>query len=831
MKTLSSFNQTAADAPIVDVIRLFKIEFPGSSPVFTVYLCDRPFGSADAGYCKFNSQIYEPLVLKYDTIRLGRVDARNWSVEPAETAIDIDNSIGLGGYNRFSEIFGDYYPQFAIITISEIFNGASSASDAVEVFKGTIEDITNMRPDALTLRLSGHELAIANKFDHTICDTDDFSGADPDDVGKMIPVVYGSAKRVPALAVDAGGKTTLAEDITDTDPTNSGTLEVTDGSHFPTGSFVIQVNYEKISIASRSGNTLTLAASGARGYDSTDAADHNQGDHLAEVKTSYIYLVADHPVDAINDVYVDGIRQDSSDYTAYTGQGGSPPDQKSGYGARAVIEFTTLPKITKQINVEVDDSSLAVTDTGHDHATSSPSTSNFTAEFQTHTVAVNTVTNPANLYDGSSATQASFSGSSGGVPAYVWCKRTSDLSGTSGTPKRWRIGLHTGSLIGGTVSVNCYGLNAMYQFITPSENTLHYSSWYNCATQSWSWVNTQLKRSSWCYVKPLNTTTTYKYIKRFFIQIEYETAATYTQDGVSAVAISGGVTVSGNSSADVVIGRVVSADLDGIIDDGSIVGSPAGQLIERPDHVLTHILTSRCGLSTDEINATKYAAAGTIFASLSFKLAFAILSRPNVRLLLNRCAIQACAIEYWESGKHCLDFRDEAGSSPSISADKSIEASRIDLNQFYIRYTARSDLANKVTARFDRYWSGYVDEVEADRNIIVEENSASQAIFGVVEKDSLSIPYCQQSAQAQKIVDDELANKAYSRIEVEFVGGHYFTDLERGDIINFVTSDDDEYFTECLLGLVNFSSDYFRVIDMQRRNDHSIQITAVKVIT
>jgi hypothetical protein len=56
-KTLSSYSDTAADAPAVDIVRLLKIEFTGASPTLTLYLCDRTWGPAGS-VCVFNGQIY-----------------------------------------------------------------------------------------------------------------------------------------------------------------------------------------------------------------------------------------------------------------------------------------------------------------------------------------------------------------------------------------------------------------------------------------------------------------------------------------------------------------------------------------------------------------------------------------------------------------------------------------------------------------------------------------------------------------------------------------------------------------------------------------------------
>lgn len=87
----------------------------------------------------------------------------------------------------------------------------------------------------------------------------------------------------------AARRTTLSGDIT----AASTTLTVVDATGYPTGAtgpFAIALSTgvageEKVLIASRSGNTLTVATSG-RGYDSTTAAAHQSGAPVDHVLTA-----------------------------------------------------------------------------------------------------------------------------------------------------------------------------------------------------------------------------------------------------------------------------------------------------------------------------------------------------------------------------------------------------------------------------------------------------------------------------------------------------------------------------------------------------------------
>lgn len=647
-KTLSSFAETAVDNPHVDLVRLLKIEFTGASPTLTVYLCDRTWGAAGS-VCEFNGQIYEPMVMSWGTATRGRIGVPDYETEPGEFSVTIDNSVPVAGYTRFTAIFADYKPQWSTVTESYIFNGATSPPDEIDSFKGYIEDVLDMSPQQITLAVSSFELGLSEKFSHTIVDTTTYSGADPDHVGKMVPQVYGRARRVPAIAADAGGKTSLVGDITYDTPTDSGTLEVTDATTLPSsGAFTIQIDEEQIRIASRSGNTLTLASSDARGYNNTTDADHKAGADVWEIQSAYVYILADHPVDAVDDIYVDGIRQEATgsppDFATYTGKGS---DEYTGYADKAVAVFTVRPKLERQVNL--DSTTLGVTDSGHTHNVGGGGTSTLTAHFEANAAWRSTVENPSYLYDDDTGTSSRFYGTTGQQPGRA-VYRTTDLSGTSGTPLRYRYVVKKGTM--NSQKFRVYGLSS--NWITSSTgNETEQSSWITLPTQTWAYVNSKLQETNWlqnrCRIERYDQNSNDCYCQEFEIEIEYIASASPTDTGYAAADITGDI----NSTAEVVIGRQVAADLQGRIDDGSgtYTGS-ANALIERPGHIIKHLLIACCGLTASEIDATAYSAADTYYSANSYRLAVPILQKPNIRELVNRICAHCRTLQYWEAGVH-----------------------------------------------------------------------------------------------------------------------------------------------------------------------------------
>ena len=97
---------------------------------------------------------------------------------------------------------------------------------------------------------------------------DAYPNADPDDVGKLIPIVYGSVDKLRSLAVVAGGRTGLDASI---DATQT-TVTVSDATELAAGD-VIQVDEELMLVGAVSGDDLTVT----RGHGTTVAVSHYLG--------------------------------------------------------------------------------------------------------------------------------------------------------------------------------------------------------------------------------------------------------------------------------------------------------------------------------------------------------------------------------------------------------------------------------------------------------------------------------------------------------------------------------------------------------------------------
>jgi hypothetical protein len=278
--------------------------------------------------------------------------------------------------------------------------------------------------------------------------------------------------------------------------------------------------------------------------------------------------------------------------------------------------------------------------------------------------------------------------------------------------------------------------------------------------------------------------------------------------------------ISGSHISGIVNGTVC-ADVDGYPDDasGTITGTP-NALIERPDHILKHILTVNCSQAAAICDATAYTAAGAVYVTNSYALGFAIVQAPDVPALLARIAYQSRSVQWWSGGAHHIKYIPAAGET----AVKTITAHRIDLAQLWIKYTDRADIANTLTATYSHAWNNEDNQDDAQATVAATI-AASVTKYGTLAR-STSYPYITAEAQAQDVIDREAGNRSDVRLVIELAGGYWLADLEQGDVVNF-DFDAGDVLDQALLGRVTALTDLFRVIDRTDRPDATKQIQLV----
>jgi len=614
--------QERLDLAWIKPIYLVHIELDGK----TLYLSDRvynyTYGSTTVTYDMYISNLAD-IVTQIGNVK----NESNFSFD-----LKLYNE-PYGYYSHLSQLHEDksfLSKKVSIYEIRPVSKDEAFASDVKTLlWVGYTEKVKAITKSSFLLTCSSRLYYLRDKLGITKVNLTDFPSADPDDVGKARNIIYGNVEHVPCRAVKAGVIDRLATDISSTD-----TAIYISGSsiaEFPASDFVIQIDEEKIYINSRSGNTLSA---GARGYDSTTATAHDKGSAVAEVLSQYVYEVAQHPVKSIDTVYVDNIRQ-ISNFNVYTGQSG---DQLSGYGDAAVIEFTALPVIKQQVNLDVDQGS-------HSHGASSSSTSSSTSNSSatsSTTVSADVTklnyptvgswsgfTNPGNAVDGTDATYAE---------AVLYHGDSEDLILDHGMSN---LGTLTEQYVHIIVECNTSStypdleINWDNTFFPIGVQTGKFSKKINVSThKTWN--------PSIFYIHASNPSSTDVdpfrcYVYEVWIESVYTPNASTTTDVDTTTTTSTststsvdsspatGVSLTGNSSANTVIGRIVTANVQGYKDDtsGTYTGT-AGALIERPDHVIKHMLIELLGMTASDIGDS-FADSGALYASAisgGYKFAF-----------------------------------------------------------------------------------------------------------------------------------------------------------------------------------------------------------------
>jgi len=167
----------------------------------------------------------------------------------------------------------------------------------------------------------------------------DYPGLDSREQGRMPNFGYGAVEGLLCPAVEGGMSAVLSSTVSQSDIN----VDVKDSSRLPEPPFTLQAGAEQVRVSAISGNALTVI----RGYNGTRPAVHPEGRMLFEVRSRYVYLVADCPVRAVNALYIDGSRA-TGNYAIYTGQ---PGDELAGYEGKAVMSIDCAPFVGKQFNI------------------------------------------------------------------------------------------------------------------------------------------------------------------------------------------------------------------------------------------------------------------------------------------------------------------------------------------------------------------------------------------------------------------------------------------------------------------------------------------------
>jgi len=176
------------------------------------------------------------------------------------------------------------------------FRGLTPSTDPPQLlWTGNIIDFDRISELAYRLTLNDLSVKLDKQVGTVITETA-YPDCHPDDVGRIEPIIYGAAKKVPALRTGWGATTTLVYGITAAQTTG---ITLSDSLGFPTSGTVL-IDAEKIAYTSITSNVLGGVT---RGASSTAATTHGQGALIWETKTQYDSLLAGHVLKSVDAIY------------------------------------------------------------------------------------------------------------------------------------------------------------------------------------------------------------------------------------------------------------------------------------------------------------------------------------------------------------------------------------------------------------------------------------------------------------------------------------------------------------------------------------------------
>jgi len=171
-------------------------------------------------------------------------------------------------------------------------NAATSPPE--EKLRGRVREVEQPDETAAELVIEGQESWL-QQYLGTRITREAFPRCDPLDIGKIIPIVYGTGYKVQAVGVDVPVNNSLPGAIT------SGATSFDVGEDgLITAGMTIAVNTERILVGSVSGATLSGCT---RGYGGTTAVSHLAGTVVWEYQAELVYLVNDDIINSMPSVW------------------------------------------------------------------------------------------------------------------------------------------------------------------------------------------------------------------------------------------------------------------------------------------------------------------------------------------------------------------------------------------------------------------------------------------------------------------------------------------------------------------------------------------------
>lgn len=319
-------------------------KYTGASPLWiltftaggvTYYLSDTAFPCAPWGITT------KPWIKRWGTIEEGITSAID-EFKVADFSVDVLRDPDASP--NIIDLVKTYNLKASAFSLYLWFYGISDPPQ--EMFRGYVRKHPIPDDNTVQLQLQDETLRFERTYIGDLVDTAAYPNADPDDVGKVIPIPFGTVKKLRALAVNAGIKTSLPGNI------NAVVTSFAVSDSGLSAGMVVVIDEEEILVNTVAGETITNCT---RGYNGTIAGTHQKTAVVWEKKASFDYLVSARSLDSLPKVY-GRIGQVDLDITAicsrYTGK---PGNEHASYPGKAVVAVPGYVTASQAIDLLLND--------------------------------------------------------------------------------------------------------------------------------------------------------------------------------------------------------------------------------------------------------------------------------------------------------------------------------------------------------------------------------------------------------------------------------------------------------------------------------------------
>jgi len=260
-RTLSADTIVQKNLYATTPINIVRIDWP--SPTGTKYYSDRDLTTPVAAEGRVVS--WSSLDLKYQDGRL---------VSAGKSRLSLRDEDGV-----LRQYVSDYDAQRTKVTVYQFFAGLSE-SDLVPLLVGVMATPVKWEEHTAVFHFCIDEIVVFHdQVVGTTAARELFPDLPVENEGRMLPLVFGKARRVPALLVRGGGTSELAKYVLPDDEE----IVVTDARHFPQGESIrIRIGTEEM-LGSFDGNKFNVTQRGANVATGTTTSD---GERYALIDTN-----------------------------------------------------------------------------------------------------------------------------------------------------------------------------------------------------------------------------------------------------------------------------------------------------------------------------------------------------------------------------------------------------------------------------------------------------------------------------------------------------------------------------------------------------------------